>query len=78
MKMKEIVAEARAWYDARVERDRAEYFAAFDRAAEMVLGGTPRPVVVEALSPWGCSISTSNGVQAGTLAAVRAVREGVA
>lgn len=77
MTAKEIVAEARDWYEARVTRGSGEYFTAFDRAAEMVLGGSTREAVLEALSPWGCPASTSNGVQAGMLTGVRAVREGV-
>ena len=78
MTAKEIVAEVRGWYDERVSRDRSEYFSAFDLAAEMILGGSTREAVLDALSPFGCPSSTSNGVQAGMLTAVRAVREGVA
>lgn len=75
MTAKEMVADVKAWYQERVTRDRGEYFKAFDLAADMILNGGTREAVLVELSPWGCSPSTSNGVQAGMLSAVKALEE---
>ena len=71
----EEVRQARAWYKKRVTRDTKEYFAAWDKAASMVMGGETKDKVTDTLAPWGCHVSTSSGVVAGALCATAAIRK---
>ena len=71
----EEVRQARAWYKNRVTGDTVAYFAAWDKAASMVLEGKKKNKVIDTLAPWGCHVSTSSGVVAGALCATAAIRK---
>ena len=62
-------AKYRAAHLARVIRNQDTFAVWYDKAAAMVFSGKTKSETVDALSPWGCDITQSNGVQAGALQA---------
>jgi len=66
--------ELRSFHASRVVREAGTFMKYYDKAAEMVFGGASKEEAIDALAPWGCDATQSNGVVAGALQAARLVR----
>ena len=66
--------EQRSLHAARVVRDKFAFMKHYDEAAKMVFAGSSKDEVIDALAPWGCDATQSNGTQAGALQAVRLLK----
>ena len=61
--------ERRNAHAARVTRESVPFMSWYDKAAAMVFDGTSKGDTIDALAPWGCEATQSNGVVAGALQA---------
>ena len=58
----------------RVVRNSDEFMSWYDKAAAMIFAGKSKSEVLDAISPWGCDPTQSNGVQAGMGQAIRLIK----
>ena len=59
---------------SRVIRDKVKFMEWYDTAALAVFEGESKADVIDAIAPWGCSPTQSNGVVAGANQAARLMR----
>ena len=74
MNIREEFKAYRDEHKETVKRDTVTFMKWYDKAGEMVLNGESKEKVIEKLSPWGCDLTQSNGVQAGALQASRLIK----
>jgi len=68
---KKELATCREKHLAMVTRDKATFAKWYNRGVQYVFEGGTKSEAMDALAPWGCSSTITNGVLAGALQATR-------